>query len=223
MRNLSINSKEDLKAAKQLFEKNYKTFFKQDLKSSKAEAFIALMAGVKDYNTLINSFKTSDIHSLGELESELYDEDSKVQIGSLMKAHTPPNLDLERTEHFDGELFYITRITHISDIEVPDHEDIQKMKSIFLKRFPRNHSYKLSNLNKQAALELFQEENSTYTSNKKIISLLFKFYSNIIKSEKDAFIFALDFLIFSNEGLISDERIALIKENVDNVLIQDVI
>ena len=71
MRKLSINTQKDLQEFKKTFKEEYKLFFNQELKTSKVEAFIAKLAGAKNFNTLFGSLTSHNFKTWEEAEWNL--------------------------------------------------------------------------------------------------------------------------------------------------------
>jgi hypothetical protein len=88
MKNLIIQTKEDLQKAKEDFKNSYFNNFNQKIRNSKVEAFMADFYGFKDYNSLLGSFKNeamkfssfNEMLSYFQGESATYEE--KVHIAS---------------------------------------------------------------------------------------------------------------------------------------------
>lgn len=214
MRNLNVSNQKDLQKLKKLFKEEYKEFFKQDLKTSKVEAFMARLWGVKDFNTLLASFPDEKkLLDWSAVEHFLYDENRSINDKlDMMREFIPPTLDIEMNEQFDHGTFNVNKINRVAGNPIADEDSTKELKEYF-KNLDENVLNKLLvNMNNKDVLVKFFDANGfdsfNYEAWTDSLHHIYMFYrkSNYFmeNSDKEILFFSLDFLYFCQEGLISD-------------------
>jgi hypothetical protein len=236
LKNLKITNKNELIKLKEDFSKEYKKFFNQDLKNSKVEQFLAQLYGAKNFNTLMGSFENSENIEFKSFEEfQLFIEDqenpySKRKL-ALVEYFPSPYIEIEVTENYDKSgNFNTNRIHYIDGDAIADCEEISKLKA-FLKNLKLSGKEselsiiyaRLMDLDTDyTAQAIFQGyAGADYLEWEECMNSIintFNFYREIFSGDLfGALMFSMDFLLFCNDGMISDSVVTLLDNTFTHV------